>query len=373
MYSVDRVSDKAAFLALEGEWNAAVERAAVPHPFVRHEWVRMWWEAFGASHQLNILVVRHAGRVCAIAPLMFERAQMYGMSVRRMRFLQNDHTPRTDVIVVNEGPDRFDDSYRALWHGMLDGGPRWDVLQLSQIPGESSSREKFGQCAAAAGRQTGVWESSAAPYLRLSSTWDAYLQGLNAKFRGNLRNRLGRLSELGEPALEVLADAEAIRGGRADAQRLEASGWKATAGTAIASDQSVQRFYTLLTERANECPWLRLLFLSVGGRRIATSYAAVYANRLFLLKTGYDPEFAKCSPFKMLTYFALQHAFEQRYSEFDFLGDTEPWKLEWTSTTRPHDWLFVFAGTPRGRLLHPLKFQVVPALRRTCSSQPSRA
>ena len=97
MYSVDLVSDKAAFLALEGEWNDAVDRAAIAHPFLRHEWVRMWWDAFGDSHQLNILVVRHAARVCAIAPLMFERAQMYGMPVRRMRFLQKHHTPRTDA------------------------------------------------------------------------------------------------------------------------------------------------------------------------------------------------------------------------------------------------------------------------------------
>ena len=373
MYSVDLVSDKGAFLALEAEWNDAVDRAAIAHPFLRHEWVRTWWDAFGESHQLNILVVRHSARVCAIAPLMFERAQMYGMPVRRMRFLQNDHTPRTDVIVVNEGADRVEDAYRALWHAVLDAGPRWDVLQLSQMPADSGSRERFRQFAAAAGRQTGVWESGAAPYLQLSSTWDAYANGLSSKFRQNLRNRLGRLSQIGEPTLEVLDDADAIRAGRADAQRLEDSGWKATEGTAIASDESVQRFYTLMTERADECPWLRLMFLSVGGRRIAACYAAVYANRLFLLKTGYDPEFAKCSPFKMLTYFALRHAFDQGYSEFDFLGDTEPWKLEWTSTTRPHDWLFVFAGTPRGRLLHPLKFQVVPALRRTCSSQPSRA
>ena len=369
MYSVDLVSDKASFLALEGEWNAAVERAGIAHPFLRHEWVRMWWEAFGESRQLNILAVRHAGRVCAIAPLMFERAQMYGMPVRRLQFLQNDHTPRTDFIIA----DHAEDSYRALWHGVLDAGPRWDVLQLSQLPCESGSREKFAQLAMAAGRQTGVWESGAAPYLQLSSTWHAYLNGLSSKFRQNLRNRLSRLSQIGEPTLEVLEDPRHIRAGRADAQRLEDSGWKASEGTAIASDELVRHFYTLMTERAEDCPWLRLLFLSVGGRRIATAYAAVYANKLFLLKTGYDPEFAKCSPFKMLTYFALQHAFDQGYSEFDFLGDTEPWKLEWTSTTRPHDWLFVFAGTPRGRLLHPLKFQVVPALRRTCSSQPSRA
>lgn len=369
MYSVDLVSDKAAFLALEGDWNDAVERATMAYPFVRHEWVRMWWEAFGEGQQLNILVARHAGRVCAIAPLMFERAQMYGMPVRRLRFMQNDHTPRTDVIVA----DHANDSYRALWHAMLDGGPRWDVMQLSQLPGDSRSRETFDRLATAAGRQTGTWASGAAPYLQISSTWEAFLSSLSSKFRGNLRNRLGRLSQLGEPVLEVLDDPAAIRAGRADAQRLEDSGWKATEGTAIASDELVRHFYTLITERANQCPWLRLLFLTVGGRRIAASYAAVYGNRLFLLKTGYDPAFAKCSPFKMLTYFALQHAFEQGYSEFDFLGDTEPWKLEWTSTTRPHDWLFVFAGTPRGRLLHPLKFQVVPALRRTCSSRPSRA
>ena len=370
MYSVDLVSDKAAFLALEGEWNDAVDRAAVPHPFLRHEWMRTWWDAFaGEAQHLHILTVKRDGCICAIAPLMFERAQMYGMPVRRLRFLQNDHTPRTDVIVA----DHVEDSYRALWHAIQDGGSRWDVLQLSQIPGDSISRDRFRKLATDGKRHTGVWASGAAPYLQLSSSWETFARGLNSKFRQNLRNRLGRLSHLGEPTFEVVADPDAIREARTDAQRLEDSGWKTTEGTAIASDKSVERFYTLLTDRATECPWLRLLFLSVGGRRIATAYAAVYANRLFLLKTGYDPEFAKCSPFKLLTYFAVQHACEQGYSELDFLGDTEPWKLEWTSTTRPHDWLFVFSGTPRGRLLHPLKFQVVPALRRTCSFQHSRA
>ena len=48
----------------------------------------------------------------------------------------------------------------------------------------------------------------------------------------------------------------------------------------------------------------------------------------------------------------------------DFLGDTEPWKLEWTSTARGHDWLFVFGDTVRARLLHSFKFQWGPELKR---------
>ena len=56
----------------------------------------------------------------------------------------------------------------------------------------------------------------------------------------------------------------------------------------------------------------------------------------------------------------------------DFLGDAEPWKLEWTTTTRPHDWLFIFSGTMRARVLHPLKFGLVPAIKRFRAAAPLR-
>jgi CelD/BcsL family acetyltransferase involved in cellulose biosynthesis len=373
MYSIDLITDKSAFLDLEEAWNDTVDRAGVAHPFLRHEWVRIWWEAFGGDRRLHILVVKRENRICAIAPLMFERAQMYGLPVRRLRLLHNDHTPRADVIVADE-PGTEEDSYLALWHALRHDRERWDVLQLSQLPAESSTRGAFERMAASAHQSTGIWHSGSSPYLTVTGNWDAYHDGLSAKFRQNLRNRLTRLSQLGEPTLEVLSDPRAIADARQDAQRLEDSGWKESEGTAIASDPAVQRFYTLLAERAHECDWLRLMFLTVNGRRIATSYAAMYDNRLFLLKTGYDPGFAKCSPFKLFTYFAVRHAFETGMKEVDFLGDPEPWKLEWTHDLRAHDWLFVFSGTPKARLLHPLKFQFVPALRRlTCTSQPSRA
>ena len=211
---------------------------------------------------------------------------------------------------------------------------------------------------------TGTWHSSDSPYLELAGTWDEYLASLSAKFRSNVRNRLTRLTKIGEPTFEVLRDRAAIESGYADALRLEASGWKQQAGTSICSDPAVQRFYTMLTERATEQGWLELLFLKVGDRRIATSYGSTYDGRLFLFKTGYDPEYATCSPFKLLTYFAIQHAYAHGLREVDFLGDSEPWKLEWTTTARAHDWLFVFSDNRRARLLHSIKFQWVPELKR---------
>lgn len=358
--SVEIVRDYAGFLNLETAWNDAVERAAIPHPFLRHEWVRTWWDCFGGGATLHIVIVRNQGRITAIAPLMRESAVMYGLPIHRIRFIQNDHTPRTDIIVADDP----DESYRAIWTALMADVDRWDVLQLSQVERESPTLRVISDRASETGCATGVWKSGDSPYLSLTGTWDSYLNGLPAKFRSNLRNRMSRLTRLGEPVLEVLTGGTAIQAACDEVWRLEPSGWKRDAGTAITSDDAVRRFYTALIDRAAAAGWLRLLFLRVGDRRIATSYGASFRNRLFLFKTGYDPEYAACAPFKLLTYFAIREAYAMGLDELDFLGDSEPWKREWTSAARGHDWLFVFADTVRARLLHSLKFQWGTELKR---------
>jgi CelD/BcsL family acetyltransferase involved in cellulose biosynthesis len=354
------IDDEAAFVDLEAEWNDTVDRAGLPHPFLRHEWIRTWWECFGSGGRLHVVIVRAGGRIAAIAPLMAETVWMYGLPVRRLRLLHNDHTPRADFIVA----ERPDESYRAMWTALRQTNAGWDVLQLGQLPQQTSTGDAMRALATADGYKIGVWRSGDAPYLKVDRTWDQYFTGLTAKFRQNVRNRLSRLTRLGEPVLETLDDPAGILAARDDAFRLEASGWKREAGTSVAADPALHRFYSLLAERASARGWLRLLFLTVNGQRIAVSYGARYANRLFLFKTGYDPEYAQYSPFKLLTYFAVRDAFREGLDEVDFLGDAEPWKLEWTATTRPHDWLFVFGRSGRAELVRRAKFQMLPALKR---------
>jgi CelD/BcsL family acetyltransferase involved in cellulose biosynthesis len=363
------VRDHDAFLALEAEWNDAVERARMPYPFVRHEWVRTWWDSFGPSTrsarsgqapELHIILVRDETGIAGIAPLMRENATVYGLPVRRLALLANDHTPRTDFVIAANA----DDTYRAIWSSLREEIDQWDVLQLTQLPKTSPTITAMSQFAAAEGLPIGTWKNSDSPYLELAGTWDRYWASLPAKFRSNVRNRLTRLTQIGEPRLEILTDRSAITAALDDAWRLEASGWKDQEGTSIGSDPARQAFYTLLAERAVDRGWLRLLFLTVGGQRIAVSYSAVYDDRLFLLKTGHDREYHTCSPFKLLTYFAVQDAYARGLREIDFLGDTEPWKQEWTPAARAHDWLFVFSHSRRARLLHSVKFQMAPEIRK---------
>lgn len=352
------VTDYETFVGLEHEWNRAVSRAHVTHPFLLHEWCRSWWNCFGTGRRLHIVIARDGCDIVGIAPLMVEHAHMYGLPVRKLDLLHNDHTPRADWIVVRSAPHALE----ALWRAVLETRDEWDVLQLSRLPSESPTLAAVTTLATKEGCQTGTWRGDVSPYLTLSGTWEGYFASRPAKFRSNLRNRLSRLARVGEPHLEVVERED--KNACEDAMRLEASGWKVDTHTSISSSASVQQFYQLLAERAAAGGWLRLMFLVAGGRRIAASYGARLGDTLFFVKTGYDPEFAPCAPFKLLTYLAIQRAYAEGLREVDFLGDDEPWKLEWTNTSRPHDWLFVFADTMRARLLHSLKFQVAAELKR---------
>ena len=358
--TTETIAGYESFLALGAEWNAAVERAQIAHPFLRHEWLRTWWNAFGGNRDLHIIVVRDGTGIVGIAPLMRENAMVYGLPVRRLALMANDHSPRADFIIAGQA----DDVYGAIWSSLLEEIDQWDVLQLTQLLKSSPTVAALTHFAAAHRLPIGTWKSSESPYLELAGDWDTYWASLSAKFRSNVRNRLTRAKQAGEVALEVVTDNAAIQSALDDVWRLEASGWKDQEGTSIGSDPAVQKFYTMLAGCGADNGWLRLLFLTAGGKRIAVSYSAVYDGRLFLLKTGHDREFHTCSPFKLLTYFAAQDGYTRGLREIDFLGDAEPWKQEWTPAARAHDWLFLFSHSRRARLLHSLKFQMAPEIRK---------
>jgi CelD/BcsL family acetyltransferase involved in cellulose biosynthesis len=347
------------FLALEPGWTDLVRRAAIEHPFLEHAWLRTWWECFGGESSLYILVVTSAGRLTAVAPLMLTNIRMWGLSLRRLSFLYNSHVPRAGFIVA----ERADEVYEAIWKQLREKR-EWDLIQLCQLVTGSST---FHALRSLAGRDlwpADVWCSGASPYVPLDGGWEAYYRTLPAKHRSNLRNRLGRLNKAGSVEFETVDGGDQLPASLSEGLRLEAAAWKGDAGTAILNDPNVTRFYALLSGRAAERGWLRLNFLRAGTEAVAFDYSLEYRNRMFLLKLGYDPEFSPYSPSNLLLFLSLRGAFDRGLDEYDFLGEEAEWKRCWASCTRPNNWLYIFRPSLKGRLLHFVKFRLIPWLKR---------
>jgi CelD/BcsL family acetyltransferase involved in cellulose biosynthesis len=362
--TVDVVTDDAAFLDLQSAWDSLMGEANLHHPFLSFAWVRTWWECFGAGNQLHIVVVKEGDLVVGIAPFMLTQRKLYGVRLRSLEFISNVHTPRFDVLVA---PRCSSDVYGAIRTHLQKAVPLWDVMLLCQVPEGSPTLNQISQFAQTAQLPAALWRSANSPYVRLAVDGESYFEALRPKHRSNLRRRMRRLRELGPVAFEVVTGTESLDLHLLEGLKLEGAVWKDDNRTSIRSDPSVELFYKHLAARFAEKGWLCLHFLKVGERRIAFQFAVSYQNRVFLLKPGYDPSYANCSPSNLLCMQFLESAFQDGLEEFDFLGVEEEWKMQWAQATRSHYWLFVFSKRVLPSLLYLLKFRLIPTLRQKTS------
>src|SRR5262249_45885015 len=152
-----------------------------------------------------------------------------------------------------------------------------------------------------AGWLEGRWRSSESPCLRPNgAAFAEYLGTLSSKHRAYLRNKERRAEKLGELVVETVTSEEELDAARADGVRIEGAGWKGKEGSAIGSEAETLRFYSLFARRAARRGWLLLHFLRVGERRVAFDYTVAYGPRHFMVKAGYDSEYAPISPSSLL-------------------------------------------------------------------------
>ena len=358
---VELITERHRFDALKPIWNDVLERSGVEHPFVTHEWLSAWWDHFEHKGTPYLLAVKDRERVVALAPLMLDHGKMYGYPVRRLHGMGNVYTERFDLLLG----DRPREASEALWAYLKAQSRRWDVLELRQLPVESPTLGLLSDLAERDRCAVGWWPSSDSPYVAVRDPWDVYYKSLKKVHRADMRKRMANLERQGPIEMEVVQSEEELERHFGEALRLESSAWKGAQGTAIGSRADSRAFYRDVLRRAAKNGWLRLYFLVVGGKRVAVRIALLFRNRLYMLKSGYDPSYAPYSPSHLLCDKMLREAWDLRFTEADFLGQAERWKLSWSTGVRPHCYLFLFPRRPVPWLLYRLKFTLLPRLRRT--------
>lgn len=358
---VEVIDDPAAFQALGSEWNALVEEAGLRHPFATHEWLTAWWDHFGAGRTLHVVLLKSGQRPRAIFPLAISQVSWFGLPVRRIGPFYNLHAPKGDFIVP---PGIAAEAYQALWLHLKHIAAGWDVFELSMMEAQNPALGHLAESAAAENHSIGHWDFGGSPFVPTTGRWEDYLKTLGKNHRANHRRRLRRLGELGELRLETAETGDRLNEVLDAGFGIEALAWKGSAGTAVQSDPVLQAYYRDSSRRLDQQRWLKLYFLTLDGRRIAFQYCLQYRGRIFLIKPGYDPEFAKYSPSHLLTWLILEQAFGSGIVEYDFVGAEDPWKLAWTSHKHPQQWLYIFTDSLYGRCLHTLKFRAAPAVKR---------
>jgi CelD/BcsL family acetyltransferase involved in cellulose biosynthesis len=280
---------------------------------------------------------------------------------RTLVTLRGEHSPRCDLTGDPRG-------LRALW-AALRAGPSWDMLELRGIPADSPLATLLPELARGDGCHVVVRETHRCPWFAAAGIE----QRIHRRFRGDM----GRLErQLGGVELERIAVAD--RAVLREVLRLEAAAWKGAAGTAVACDERLVHFYASLARVFGRRGRLTIAFLRARGLRIAGLFALEDATTFYLLKTGYDPEFAHFGPGQLLVRETAADAVRRGLTRYDLMGKESAWKSKWTDQARAHVEVLVYAPTARGRMHHwvrevarPFAGRALRALRGT-ASPPTR-
>jgi CelD/BcsL family acetyltransferase involved in cellulose biosynthesis len=235
------------------------------------------------------------------------------------------------------------------------GRPR--AVALTYIAAGGPSHMAARAAARTAGYRIAERTMLQAPFLVVDGAVDDYLR-LRRHMVADLRRRRRRLEEHGRVSVGA-------RDGTLDELvALEALGWKGARRTAIAARPSVQRFYADVVSWATARNATRMFALRLDGRPVAALLALEEHGVLHLLKTGYDPSFARFSPGRLLLSEAIAYAFTAGLRRVDLGGGTESYKMEWTQTVQDRVAVQCYAPGPVGDLARAVGTQARPLARR---------
>lgn len=320
----------AAVEPVEREWEALADRVAAP-PFLRPGWISAWWRAFG-NGELSLTAVRREGRLVAILPL-YRRGGLLSSTA-------NWHTPVYGPVVEDRS------AAAALAAAVFEQTPR--RLRLSFLAEESIALKELGAAAQAAGHRVAERIVMRSPYVVTTGDWEHYWRRRSGNQRRGVKRLRNRLEDRGEVSLEVVDGTDGLEERLAEAFEIEASGWKGEQGTAVISRPETRRFYEDVAQWAADRGILRLATLRVDGRAVAMHLSLETGGHYYLLKPGFDPQFAKQGPGKLLDREMVARAFANSVSSFEFLGSDDSYKLTWADHSRNRIEFQAFSRSPAG-------------------------
>ncbi len=366
MFTVEEVDREEALQHLEIPWNNLVRQCKNNHLFQRHEWHKIWWSFMGRGKRLRVLLVRDRDQIVGIAPLMISYGKcLRNLPARKIEVIANYEMSKDNLIIPQDGPAILDTIFRYLY------ASRWDILVLHTRPEGQPSVGALAQVCRKYGFEIVDMAIGESPYIPLGTRWKSFSQGLGGKFCANVRNRQRRLASVGEIRHEVFTHSDDMDSLIQRVFSVSRKGWAHRENTGICSTPVLQRYYENLANVANDQGWLYFHILSVGGKDIAFEYNLLYQEVIYNLKIGFDPEYEKASPGKLLKWFVLEDAILRKACEYDMLGDADPFKREWTQQTRKHCKWYIFNRrhlyaralfTVKTRVWQPLK-RVITTMR----------
>lgn len=279
--------------------------------FVLPDWMEVWWQVFGAGHEMFIRTVKDGENIIGIAPLRIKD--------RTACFLGNiDVCDYNDFVIV---PGRE----KGFFSVLLDELKSKEInsLDLKLVRPDSTVLKYLTDAANDRGYSVVITREDVSVEMELVASFEEYLEKLDTKQRHEVRRKMRRLTEEGKIEYRFIDKGGALMPAMETFFRMfvESRDDKA----AFLTDQ-MKSYFNLLADKMAENGLLRLGVLELDGKPVAEIMCFDYNDCIYLYNSGYDSQYVSLSAGLLSKVFAIKDSIEKGKKRFDFLKGAEMYK-----------------------------------------------
>jgi CelD/BcsL family acetyltransferase involved in cellulose biosynthesis len=319
---------------LHREWDELEARGNVPGVFLTWDWQSIWWRYFGAGASNRVVLMRDdGGKLRGLVPLYIFRGepsdnetdrQPSGNGGKRIMRIGGG-VDVSDYLDILSAPEDAPAVWDAFGRFLRDCANEWDIFDLHSIPQNSATRTLARDWAASVGYSYTEQVDEVCPVIDLPAQGDieAWLTEMGKKNRHELRRKIRRFEEQFPDYKYYTSDCDDCKDGLEDFYALH----RASDGNKQKfMDEKMARFFSEMVDALTDHSWIRLSFLEVGGKRVASYLSFDYNNRIYLYNSGYNPEYRDYSVGIVLLAYYIKEAIRTGHTRFDFLRGNERYK-----------------------------------------------
>ncbi len=289
LVTVDEAMDE----DFQADWADLVASVSEPNPFFEPWYLMPSLRDLDRGRRVRIAAYYRSGMLCALFPLNKSTAY-YGYPLPHHAVWQHPNM-FSGVPLVRHGHEL------GFWRTLLatlDEDPGGALfLHLPQLNETGPLNRALETVLASQDRPAGVVQRSERALLQSDLSPDAYFEtSLSTKKRKELRRQERRLGEEGELSFDRHSDSTELDRWIGEFLALEASGWKGSEGSALASDAATARLFDHALRGAAGAGRLERLTLRLDGKPIAMLANFLTPPGAYSFKTAFHESYSRFSP-----------------------------------------------------------------------------
>ena len=331
---------------LAPSWEALLQRSATPEAMLRPAWLLAWWRVFGplGGRRLQTGLFTQDDRPVGLAPLLHRRHWHRGLLPFRRLEPLGAGEPEADAICsdyLNVIAERGAEAVVARELAAAVAAGKFgacDELVFPMMDGEGRLPALFTEAFGRVGMIARCTPTSAAPYIPLPATWEAYLKALTPSRRYYLTRSLRAFDRWagGTTRVHYATTPAELEEGRRVLIQLHRERWQGTAQGGVFRSPRFLAFHEAVMPLLLEDGSLELMWLSVRDTPVAALYNLVWNDKVSFYQSGRTTQVpANVRPGIVILAHAIRGAIEAGRREFDFLAGVSPYKTQLALASRP--------------------------------------